>query len=280
MSAESDGRPPRRAAVLGHPVDHSLSPVLHRAAYLDLGLRWEYDRVDLTPEALPAFLDGLDGSWAGLSLTMPLKKSVLALLDEIDPVARATSAVNTVVLGPGGSRLGFNTDVDGIVASLGPTASLPVRPTAAVIGGGATACSALAALQRLGATEVAVRVRRPEAAGDLLACADAIGLAIEVAGWDRLGDAATCDVVVSTVPAGASDELASMLPPHTGVLLDVVYDPWPTPLAQAWGRADGTVASGLDLLLHQAVRQVELMTGLTPSVPVMRAALTAAADAR
>jgi shikimate dehydrogenase len=295
MPAEHAAGPVRRAAVLGHPVAHSLSPVLHRTAYAELGLTWHYDRVDVTPEDLPAFLHGLGPEWVGLSLTMPLKTAVLPLLDEIDPVARATGAVNTVVLGPDGRRSGWNTDVQGIVAAVlrGSLEPLPAAGSAAVIGGGATSRSAIAALARLGAGRVNVRLRRPEAADDLRRTADAVGVELDVAGWDAVGDALTCDVVVCTLPSGAADALAPSVPDRAAeqwqreadvenrpLLLDVVYDPWPTPLAAAWTAAGGVVASGLDMLLHQAVAQVELMTGRTPSEAPMSRALAAAAAAR
>jgi shikimate dehydrogenase len=254
--------------------------VLHRTAYRELGLPWEYDRLDVTPEQLPGFLAGLDASWAGLSLTMPLKQTVLALLDEVDPVAQATGAANTVLLDAAGERRGFNTDVDGIVAAFTDRATLPARPTAAVLGAGATARSAVAALARLGAGAVLVRARRPEAAELLVETAALVGVEVDVAGWDDVASALACDLVVSSVPSGVADALATQVATAPGVLLDVVYDPWPTPLAAAWTAAGGEVASGLDLLLHQAVRQVELMTGRTPSAGPMRAALEAAAAAR
>ncbi|MGD9956074.1 MAG: shikimate dehydrogenase [Candidatus Nanopelagicales bacterium] len=275
MSAER-----RRAAVLGHPVAHSLSPVLHRAAYEALGLDWEYGLHDVTEEALPAFVRGLDSSWAGLSLTMPLKEAVVPLLDDVDLVALATGAVNTVVLDDDG-RHGWNTDVQGIVAALDENGA--GTGPGAVVGGGATARSAVAALARRGTTEVLLVARRPEAAAGVRATAQEVGVALEVLGWDSLLDALEADVVVSTVPAGVLDPVAGDVAAAQGTrgaLLDVVYHPWPTPLAAAWSSAGGTVASGLDMLLHQAVRQVELMTGLTPPVPAMRTALQAAAAAR
>lgn len=268
---------PRRAAVLGHPIAHSLSPALHLAAYAQLGLDWTYDRVDVTGEDLGAFLTSLDASWAGLSLTMPLKNDVLPLLDDVDPVALATGAVNTVVLAEG-RRSGFNTDVEGIVVSLDETRA--GRGPAVVLGAGATARSAVAALAARGTRRVTAHVRRPEAATDLARTAAAVGVELVVRPWSEAGGSLGADVVVSTVPRGAADELAAAIPDTPGTLLDVVYDPWPTVLATAWHERGGPIASGLDLLLHQAVQQVRLMTGRQPSTEVLRAALAEAAAAR
>jgi shikimate dehydrogenase len=271
MSADSPTR--RRAAVLGHPVAHSRSPVLHRAAYSALGLDWEYGLNDVIEDSLPAFVAGLDATWAGLSLTMPLKQAVIPLLTDLDLVALATGAVNTVVIDDDGLH-GWNTDVHGIVACLDEHAA--PSGTGAVVGAGATARSAVAALARRGTTEVVVVARRPEAAALVLATALEVGVRVEVVGWESLVDALEADVVVSTVPKGVVDSAAAdvaMLGGPRGCLLDVVYDPWPTPLAAAWAGAGGQVASGLDMLLHQAARQVELMTGLVPPVEAMRAAL-------
>jgi shikimate dehydrogenase len=277
MAAEPGVR--RRAAVLGHPIAHSLSPVLHRAAYAGLGLDWEYDRIDVSGADLPALLDGLDDTWAGLSLTMPLKLDVLPLLDEIDDVGRATRAVNTVVLRDG-RRLGYNTDVAGLVAALGElTASTPPR-TGTVLGAGGTGRSAVAALVQLGVRDITLYARRPEAAADVRATAADLGADLLVLPWDAASAALTADVVISTVPAGVSDAWAPLVPDRPGRLLDAIYEPWPTELARAWAQRGGAVASGLDLLLHQAVEQVRLMTGRRPDIGPMRAALMAAADAR
>jgi shikimate dehydrogenase len=267
----------RRAAVLGHPIEHSLSPVLHRTAYAALGLDWTYDRADVTGATLPAFLDSLDASWVGLSLTMPLKHDVLPLLHEIDDIARATGAVNTVLL-DGGRRRGTNTDVAGLVAALDERGA--GRGPSVVLGAGATARSAVAALARRGTTGITAYVRRPEAAADLVTTAEAVGVAVDVKPWDEARHGLEADVVVSTVVAGAADVLVDAVPDPPGTLLDVVYDPWPTALAAAWSARGGVVASGLDLLLHQAVRQVRLMTGRDAPVDLMRAALQAAADSR
>jgi shikimate dehydrogenase len=268
----------RRAAVLGHPIEHSLSPVLHRAAYAWLGLDWVYDRVDVDADELASFLGGLDSTWAGLSLTMPLKSAVIDLLDDVDPLVTATGAANTVVL-HGGRRTGYNTDVEGLFDALVEHgAALGGIGSATILGAGATARSALAALARLGARSVVVCARRPEAADELRTTADAVGTAIDVRPWDQADLALAAEVVVCTVPAGVADSLAARVPPHPSLLLDVVYDPWPTALARAWSATGGSVASGLDLLLHQAVGQVRLMTGREVPVAPLRAALIAAAD--
>lgn len=264
--------------MLGHPIAHSLSPALHRAAYSALGLDWTYDAVDCRSEDLRALVEGLDGSWAGLSLTMPLKQEVLALLDEAEPLVGLTGAANTVLLREG-RRIGANTDVEGIVAALAE-AGVASEPMGAVLGGGATARSAVVALARRGVSEVTAYLRRPEAGADLVATGERAGTRVALAPWTGVAEALAAPVVVTTVPKGVADDLAAAVPASPGVLLDVVYDPWPTPLAAAWARQGGRTASGLAMLLHQAVGQVRLFTGLEPPVDVMRAALQTAAAAR
>ena len=243
--------------MVGTPVAHSLSPALHGAAYAALGLPWTYGRVELAPAELPAFLAGLGPEWAGLSLTMPLKQTVLPLLDEISELAAATGVANTMVL-DGRGRYGDNTDVAGIVQALAE---------AGVDRAGHAVVIALAALAQLGARDPLVLVREPARTGPLRAAAERLGVRPVV---ERLSAAplAAADVVISTAPRGALDGLA--LPPCPGVLLDVVYDPWPTALAKAW---TGPVVPGAAMLLHQAVHQVRLMTGCPGPVEAMRAAL-------
>jgi shikimate dehydrogenase len=282
MSADAAASSRRRAAVLGHPVAHSLSPVLHRAAYAGLGLDREYGLHDVDEAGLAAFVEALDATWAGLSLTMPLKEVVIPLLDDLDAVARATGSVNTVVLDDQG-RHGWNTDVAGIEAALAERGA--GTGTATVLGAGATARSAVAALAGRGTAEVVLVARRPEAADDAVATGERLGALVEVRPWDAAAGSLGADVVVSTVPKGVADPLATLVPAGgaLGTLLDVVYDPWPTPLARAWAQAGGEVASGLDMLLHQAVRQVELMTGAVVTADArddMRRALHEAAAAR
>ncbi|GII80857.1 shikimate 5-dehydrogenase [Sphaerisporangium rufum] len=255
----------RRAAVLGSPIAHSLSPSLHRAAYQALGLRgWRYDAVECDEAALPDLLAGLGPEWAGLSLTMPLKRAVLPLLDSVAEQAARVGAVNTVIFS-GGARHGENTDVHGIVQALAEAGVPPVR-SATVLGGGATAGSALAALRELGLTEATLVVRDPARAGETRLVAERLGMSLELRTFAGLTAAPDTGLLVSTLPAGGADPYAAVLADVPAVF-DVVYTPWPTPLAAAVRAAGGTVADGFAMLVHQAVRQVELYTGLT-GVPV------------
>jgi shikimate dehydrogenase len=264
-----------KAAVLGSPIAHSLSPALHRAAYQALGLDWTYDAVEVEASELPRFLDGLDGSWAGLSLTMPLKEAVIPLLSARDALVGATGSANTVVLRDG-ERSGHNTDVAGLVAALREAAVEHVD-RGAVIGAGATAASALAALHELGAHDVRVLARSAERArARLEPVAAALGVRLRYAELHPLElEDRWPEVVISTAPAGATDELAQLSAPSGAVpvLLDVVYAPWPTRLAAVYGAAGGTVVPGVAMLLHQAAEQVRLMTGQEPPLEDMRAAL-------
>jgi shikimate dehydrogenase len=267
------GADARRAAVLGKPIAHSLSPVLHRAAYATLGLeKWVYDALEIDEAALPDFIAVLGAGrpehdslpWAGLSLTMPLKRAVIPLLDDIEPRALAVGAVNTLVFRPDGSRYGANTDIPGLAAALAERGVASV-PTAAVVGGGATAASTVAALAGITEGAIDVYVRSPQRASGLGELAANLGLALRVRPWELAAtEALGSPLVVNTTPKGAADELAEAVPAHPGTLFDVLYHPWPTPLAAAWRRAGGRVLGGLDLLVHQAVLQVELMTGAGP----------------
>jgi len=268
----------RRAAVLGSPIAHSLSPVLHRAAYTALGLHgWRYDRVECVEAGLDDFIDSLGAEWAGLSLTMPLKRAALAACDAASPLAEAVGAANTLLMdGAAGAwpvPYAENTDVAGIVTALREAGVQRVEH-AVVLGAGGTAQATLAALRELGATSPTVLVRDPARAGELQAAADRLGVRPEVRGG--LPDLAIppADLVVSTLPGTAADGPAAVSRWQRGaVLLDVVYDPWPTRLAVAAQAAGATVVSGLPVLLHQAAAQVALMTGRDAPVEAMRAAL-------
>ncbi|GAB7034708.1 shikimate dehydrogenase [Streptomyces sp. NPDC021749] len=273
--------PTRRAAVLGSPIAHSLSPVLHRAAYDALGLTgWEYGRHEVDEAALPGFLEELGPEWAGLSLTMPLKRAVIPLLDEITPTAASVEAVNTVVFTPDGRRLGDNTDIPGLLAALRERGVQQVE-RASVLGAGATASSALAALSRICTGEVTAYVRSEARADEMRGWGERLGVTVRTAPWERAAEAFTAPLTIATTPAGTTDALATAVPDRPGTLFDVLYEPWPTALAGAWADRGGAVVGGLDLLVHQAVLQVEQMTGRSPApLAAMRAAGEAALAAR
>ncbi|MDI3213398.1 shikimate dehydrogenase [Arthrobacter sp. AL12] len=286
-----------RAAVLGHPISHSKSPALHRAAYARLGVELDYSAIDVTEDALPAFMarvreDVRQGkAWRGLSVTMPLKSCMVREVDEVRGVARDLGVVNTVVFerpAPGDSAgatrlVGYNTDVAGIVNAL-RHAGAASAPTAVVLGGGGTSAAAIAALQELGAPDADIFVRDVTRAAEARAAAAAIGLPIRVLPLAGAAAAvAGAGVVISTLPPRAADPLAEELGQlfaqraggpssdaagvRPGVLLDVAYDPWPSRIASAWQEAGGTVVPGLEMLIYQAVEQVRHFTGLGEAVP-------------
>jgi shikimate dehydrogenase len=263
----------RRAAVLGKPVAHSLSPVIHNAGYAAAGLAgWSYVAIECAEAELPGLVAGLGPEWAGLSLTMPLKEVALAVADAASPLATTLGAANTLIRRDGG-WFAENTDAGGVCDAL-RGAGVARAETVAVLGAGGTARAALAAARDLGASSVTVYARRATAVDELRPVASALGLRVSHVDFAAAAEA-TADVVISTVPAGAADPLATALrwPPAT-VLLDVLYHPWPTPLAAAAAAAGCRVVSGLDMLLGQAVRQFELFTGVPAPVVAMRAALT------
>ena len=269
------------AAVIGSPIEHSLSPVIHRAAWAQLGIDgWEYHRLEQDTDSLPGFIAGLGADCAGLSVTMPCKQAVMPLLDVIDPLASAVGAVNAVVPSSG-VLAGFNTDVTGIASAVRRACSLAgcsAPSSALVLGARATASSALAALGELGITSSTVAARRFGGPGSVVAAASRLGVTIEQILWsdseavDRA--ASSVDLVISTLPASAADPLAERLRVREGqILLDVVYSPRDTALRRAFESAGGVVAEGTDMLVFQAGAQVQLMTGRSPDTGVMREAL-------
>ena len=271
------------AAVIGSPIEHSLSPVIHRAAWAQIGIDgWEYRRLEQDADSLPRFIGGLGGDCAGLSVTMPCKQAVMPLLDAIDPLASAVGAVNTVVPSSG-ILAGFNTDVTGIASAIRRACSQADRvlPTSAVVlGARATASSALAALGELGIVTSTVAARRFGGPGSVVAASSRLGVSIDQVLWsDRdavLRAVSGADLVISTLPAGVADPIAEHMTVREGqVLLDVVYSPRDTALRSAFERNGGIVAEGTDMLIFQAAAQVQLMTGRAPKTDVMRGALEA-----
>jgi shikimate dehydrogenase len=268
----------RRCAVLGSPIAHSLSPTLHMAAYAYLGLPWDYGRHEVDESTFGDFLAGLDASWRGLSLTMPLKQVALSAVDEVSVTARTVEAVNTIVIDDDGRLRGDNTDVPGMVNGLRGRGVGRVAQ-GSVLGGGATARSALAVLTEVADTAT-VYVRTPARAELLLATAASLGLPCTVRPWSERRDALAADVLMVTTPVGATDDLAELVPEAPGALLDVVYTKGTTPLSLAWAERGGPVVGGLDVLVEQALLQVLLMTGREVPARVMTEALDRALAAR
>jgi shikimate dehydrogenase len=246
----------RRLAVLGSPIEHSRSPDLHSAGYAVLGLPWHYTRVEVASGELPGFLVGLDDSWLGLSLTMPLKREVLPLLTERTDDVEISGAANTVLLGADGPH-GFNTDIAGIVGALGDHGVSDVD-TAHIIGTGNTASSAFLAAARLGASRVMISGRSLDGIAALERLGDRLGVHTE---WRLYGShvPVRSDLVINTLPGDVDpDDVADA--DLGDVLMEVPYDPWPTPRAARWAERDGLVVSGLEMLLHQAIAQVRIFT--------------------
>ena len=268
--------PPRRAAILGRPVAHSRSPRLHLAAYRALGLDgWTYDRIECGAEELPSVVGGLGPEWVGLSVTMPGKFAALRLADERTERAELLGSANTLVRTAGGWRAD-NTDVDGVAGALadGGWAAGPGSATAIVLGSGGTSPAAVAGLARLGVRHVTVAARNPARAARLLDLAATLGVRGQYCGLDdgELCSRAAGSVVISTLPAEVAARYAASLA-TAPLLLDAIYDPWPTPLAAAVSAAGGRVISGLRMLLYQAFSQVEQFTGRPAPREQMAAAL-------
>ncbi len=264
-----------RAGVLGSPIGHSLSPTLHRAGYVAAGLAdWEYTAHEVDEGGLPPFVAGLDASWAGLSLTMPLKVAAFDVAESVTATARSARAINTLVR-TGTGWAADNTDVHGVSAALREGGATGVR-SATIIGSGATARSALLGLVGVGVTRITVAARTPERAEALRDVAEVDLTVVPLADWAGTGDRA----VVSTLPGGAASAAAAPFAEAADlegtVLLDVVYADWPTPLARTAAARGASVVSGLEMLVHQAARQFELFTGAPAPVAAMQAAGRAA----
>lgn len=269
----------RVCGVVGDPVAHSLSPVLHRAGYRARGLAWTYDAHRVPAGGLRAFVDALPAAWRGLSVTMPLKREAAALADELTDRARLAGGGNTIVL-EDGRRLVDNTDIPGAVAAVRERTEAVVE-SVTVLGGGATATSAGLAAADLGARSIEVVVRAPERAAETVAALRAHPSGPDVA--VRLlaePEPFATDLLVSTLPAAAQAPDLLGRCADVPVLFDVIYDPWPTPLAQEAVASGRVLVGGLDLLVHQAAVQFELFTGLEAPLAEMRAAGESALAAR
>lgn len=261
--------------VVGSPVAHSLSPVLHRAAYAHLGLAWGYEAHEITAGGLGSFVADRDDLLRGLSVTMPLKDEAAALGRPSSTVLR-TGAANTLVFD--GDDIGaHNTDVPGLVAALhehGVTAA----ESAVVVGTGATARSSVVAAHELGVRRLTILGRTPAHRESLASFAEHVGLAVAAGPLDE--PVGTHDLVFSSIPAAAQEPMAGRLAAAAGVVFDVVYDPWPTPLARHALALGRSTLNGLDLLVHQAVVQVRLFTGRDVPASVLASAGQEALSAR
>lgn len=247
--------PARTFEVWGDPIDHSLSPRLHTAAYAELGRDWSYGRRRVDEGGFAAALAGVDATCGGLSLTMPLKGLAFRAATGVDDRAARTRAVNTLVR-EDDIWHGFNTDVGGIVGALGE-AGIGSIGRGRIVGAGATATSALVALVELGAHEVEITARRADAVAALIALGEDLG--IRVTGAElvvRRPDPR--ELTIATLPGGAAvaSGVADALADAGGALLDVVYGHWPTALSAAWARRGLPVQDGSAMLVHQALLQV------------------------
>jgi shikimate dehydrogenase len=241
---------------------------LHHAAYASLGLNWSYERVEVDEQQLASFVDNLDASWRGLSLTMPLKVAVLEL-GAVDQLARLAGAGNTLILEKDTRRV-YNTDVGGLTWAVRKMTAAPV-PRVTILGAGATARAALIAAAQLGAQQVTVVARTPSRAESLRALSHNVGVELDIRPWTTPFPAA--DLAVSTVTSGAADSISQVLAESAPLIVDVIYDPWPTVLATKAHRAGCAVISGRNLLVGQALLQIELMTGRSVDADVLYAAL-------
>jgi shikimate-5-dehydrogenase len=272
-TAHASSAPARRAAVLGSPIAHSKSPQLHLAAYRALGLDdWTYERIECGAEELPDVVGGFGPEWVGVSVTMPGKFAALRFADEHAERAALVGSANTLVRTPRGGWRADNTDIDGVAGALGS-----VSGRALVCGSGGTAPAAVVGLAELGVPGVTVVARNPEKAARLVELGMRVGVATrfcELDSGELADEVAAAEVLVSTIPADVAARYADTFA-AIPVLLDAVYDPWPTPLATAVAAVGGRVISGLQMLLHQAFAQVEQFTGL----PAPREAMTCALEA-
>jgi shikimate dehydrogenase len=271
-TARASSAPPRRAAVLGSPIAHSKSPQLHLAAYRALGLDdWTYERIECGAEELPGVVGGFGPEWVGVSVTMPGKFAALRFADERAERAALVGSANTLVRTTRGWRAD-NTDIDGVAGAVGSASG-----RALVCGSGGTAPAAVVGLAELGVRDITVVARNPEKAARLVDLGTRVGVATRFCGLDSgelAGQVAAAEVLVSTIPAEVAAQYADTFA-AIPVLLDAVYDPWPTPLATAVAAAGGRVISGLQMLLHQAFAQVEQFTGLPAPREAMTCALAA-----
>ncbi len=269
----------RLVGVIGSPITHSLSPRLHTAAFEALGLAsaWRSAAFEVPPGgAVDALADMRRADVTGLSVTMPHKADVAALVDECTAVARRLGAVNCVV-NDGGVLTGTNTDGEGFVASLSRGVGFdPGEKRCLVLGAGGAARAVVLALAGAGASSVAVANRTPERAAAAAALAGPAGSVVDLLGPALVRALAEADLVVNATPVGmegvADGAEWPADPRRLGpgqVAADLVYAPRPTPWLAAARAAGATTLDGLGMLVHQAASQLALWTGLDPPVAAM-----------
>lgn len=285
MTTQS-GAARRRCGVVGDPIEHSLSPALHGVGYAAVGLDWVYGRARVDEGGLAVYVGGLDASWRGLSVTAPLKREAWALCSSVSELGRLAGAVNTLILeevGTAGRREvhGDNTDVPGAVDAL-CAAGVQAVSSATILGGGATATSTGLALQRLGASRITLLARDAGRVAETVSVLRSAGDSeVVVAGLDSVVDSGVGgDIVVSTVPATAQTPALVAACAEVPTVFEVLYDPWPTPLASAAVERGQVLVGGLDLLVAQAALQFTAFTGLPAPLDAMRAAGEAELAAR
>lgn len=261
----------KHAGVAGYPIEHSLSPLIHKAGYKAVGLDWNYEKYLLKAEELLDFVSSRDKDLVGLSLTMPLKEKAIEVSDVVTDMAKKVNSANTLIFKDGKIYSG-NTDIYGIVQALKTNKKLDLS-SPAIIGSGATARSAVFALKNLGAKSVMVCARNESTLNQVVDLAKALGLTSHLVGWSDLAKAMNASTLISTLPSQAMDKFAALGPENPGTLLDIAYEPWPSKVALEWIFRRGFVVSGLEMLLHQACMQFELMTGLKAPITQMRQAL-------
>ena len=274
--------------MLGRPIGHSLSPALHRAAYAALGLTgWTYDAIDCGADELPSLVAQAGPEWVGFSVTMPGKRAALDSADHVARTARLVGAANTLVRGADGSWTADNTDVEGIRRALTENGICDVDAAGAhdtVLGAGGTAQAAVVALAQMGADRIDVLVRDRSRTTRLRECAARAGVRLHIAQFDEPAVERVIGrrgLIISTLPAHAADFLADRPWTDRTLLLDAIYDPWPTGLARSIDAAGGRAIGGGEILLYQAAAQVCLMTGRrfamddphAPPLDAMRAAI-------
>ncbi len=245
-----------RAAVLGSPIAHSLSPALHMAAYKHLGITGEYTAIEVLPADLKDFIDSRDSSWTGFSLTMPLKESVMSIADVLDPLVVQVACANTLIR-KDDSWSAYSTDVSGFRHSILNKGAATCK-SVSIIGSGATARAAAAAVDETGRV-IHVVHRNPDRCQAMKSAAPKSEIIFHP--WESALPMA--DITINTTPSGAADVFVHTLSSKVhGIFFEALYKPWPTPLLAKWRSLGGESIDGLDLLVHQGVDQISLMTGI------------------